>query len=366
MHLPSASDRPYLVAFSTHPELGARSIKKLRALFSNMEGVWRAPEKSLVQSGLTERVTQAVLQVRRTVNPGELMQLLRRLDIGVSVQGDISFPRLLRELPDAPAVLFCKGRISADEPAIAVVGSRKSTPYGRAVTEELVPALVQSGVAIVSGLALGIDSLAHRATLAAGGRTIAVLGSGLDRLTPQANARLAEEIIQRGGAVLSEFPLGTPSYPSNFPIRNRIIAGLALGTLIIEAALDSGSLLTAQAALEYNREVFAIPGDIFRETSQGTNNLIKMGAKVVTAAEDILVELALPARKRVVAARQVVADTPEEALLIPHLSREPRHVDALAKSSKIGIEQVGATLVLMEMKGKVRNVGGNQYVRMSS
>jgi DNA processing protein len=238
------------------------------------------------------------------------------------------------------------------------------SPYGLQVTPEIVCPLAQHGLTIVSGLAIGVDALAHLSALKAHGRTIAVLGTGVDArsLYPTQNRRLAEQIIEQGGAVISEFSIGTPPLKQNFPIRNRIISGLSLGTLVIEAARESGSLITARSALEQNREVFAVPGSAHSPTSAGPNNLLKMGARVVTSATDILDALNIEPRQEIIGKRKITADNLEEAALLPHLSREPRYIDALVKASHLGAPQVMSILTIMEIKGKVRNLGGMQYV----
>jgi DNA processing protein len=356
----------FWVALASDTRIGARSFQKLLARFSTIRAAWTVSERELRAAGLTDPAIAAILSLRTAVNPDEVLRRLRHRDIGVVTCKDSSYPRLLTELPDPPAVLFVRGILPKEMVAVSVVGSRRATSYGRRVTELLVDSLVDRGVVIVSGLALGIDAVAHEATLQAGGTTIAVLGSGLDRITPSSHTALSRAIIAQRGAVISEFPLGTPSFPSNFPVRNRIIAGLSLGTVVIEAAHDSGSLLTAKAALEYNREVFAVPGDIFRETSEGTNTLIAQGAKVVRRVDDILDELSLPARQQAQRARRLLPASPVEESILALLSGEPRHIDTLVKVSNMEIAQLHALLMVMEMKGIVKNVGANQYVRGES
>lgn len=360
----SHDDLPYWAALASEPSIGARSFTKLLARFTSMKEVWHADKTKLAQAGLPPSLIANVLRARAFFDPDRVVSLLRRHDIAVLTLLDKSYPPLLREIADPPGVLFIKGTLADDDLLLAVVGSRKYTHYGARVVETLVPSLVDSNLTIVSGLALGIDSLAHEQTLRSGGRTIAVLAGGLDVIYPSSHHRLAERILESGGLLLSEFPPGTRSYPSNFPVRNRIIAGLSLGTLVIEAATDSGSLLTAKAALDYNREVFAVPGDIFRATSQGVNNLLKMGAKLVTSADDILQELSITKRQVTRHSRRIIPDSPEEAAILALLSAEPTHINRVAQTSKMGVERVGSLLVMMEMKGKVKNVGGNHYVKV--
>jgi DNA processing protein len=276
---------------------------------------------------------------------------------------DAGYPDHLREIADPPPVLYVKGELlSADRWAVAVVGTRRVTAYGRQVVERLVPEMARAGVTIVSGLARGTDALAHRVALEAGGRTLAVLGSGLDRIYPTEHAGLAREIVGRG-ALLSEFPLGTPPDALNFPRRNRIISGLAMGTLVVEAGETSGALITADLALEQGRDVFAVPGSILSPASEGPNRLIKEGAKPVTCAQDILEELNLTAVAQHEAVREALPENETEATLLRLLSSEPLHVDELGRSSALPVAQVSSALTMMELKGLVRQVGGMNYVR---
>jgi len=260
--------------------------------------------------------------------------------------------------------MYIKGTLKPeDEFAVGVVGTRKLTTYGQQVASQISRDLAQAGLTIVSGLAMGIDTLAHLAALEQKTRTIAVIGSSLDRFSifPSQNRSLAEKIAQNG-ALLSEYPVGSAALPHHFPARNRIVSGLSLGTLVVEAPEKSGALITANHALSQNREVFAIPGSIFSDNSAGPNNLIKMGAKLVSNAEDILEELNLKNLTQNIVARQIIAETPEEELILNFLSHEPQPVDKIVQETKMDTSIVNATLSLMEMKGKVKNLGGMQYV----
>ena len=275
---------------------------------------------------------------------------------------DEEFPVLLRELPDPPACLYRRGAPLAQSAAVAVVGSRKATPYGRQSTMDIVAPLAQAGVEIVSGLAFGIDAIAHQTTLDVGGRTVAVLANGLDDVFPRSHRALAREIIAKGGTIVSEFPPGTPALRHHFPIRNRIIAGLSLGTLVVEAAEQSGSLITASLAIGYNRDVFAVPGPITSQVSAGPHGLIRMGAKLVTCADDILSELSLEHLQVEREAKEIAADSEIESALLKQLSRAPVQLDELIRNCQFDAATVSGALLLMEMKGKVRNLGANHYV----
>lgn len=351
----------YYVALNQSLLVGSATFQKLLKRHKSLKKVWEGAD--LFGLGISPKTIGEIRRVRQTIDPDREMEKLKLLDISVVILGDKNYPKLLSEIPDPPALLYYKGQLVPDEVAVAVVGSRKFSSYGESVTEEIVEPLSQAGVTIVSGLALGIDAIAHRVALEAKGRTVGVLGCGLDRVYPVSNQQLAKRIIQSDGAIVSEYPLGTPAYPSHFPVRNRIIAGLSLGTLVVEAAVESGSLLTARSALDYNRQVFAVPGDIHRPTSIGPNNLIKIGAKSITEADEILTELNLKVKTKQQKARAILPSSKEEAILLEHLSQEPIYVDKLKGLSKLETSTVTATLVLMEMKGMVKNLGGGLYVK---
>jgi DNA processing protein len=275
---------------------------------------------------------------------------------------DPDFPPNLREVFNAPPVLYVRGALEKrDEWAVAVVGTRRASVYGKEAAQLLSRGLAQAGVTIVSGLAKGIDTAAHRACLDAGGRTIAVMGCGLDMTYPAENARLAAEIVERG-ALISEYALGTRPEARNFPPRNRIISGLTLGTVVVEADLRSGALITADFAAEQGREVFAVPGSIFARGQRGSNQLIQQGAKMVCNVADVLEELNLTMVSHQAQARAVIPENETESLLLAHLSAEPVHVDTLLRAVQLPIAQVSSTLALMELKGMIRQVGGMNYV----
>jgi DNA processing protein len=272
------------------------------------------------------------------------------------------YPASLRNIADPPPVLYVRGQLMArDEWALAVVGTRRATVYGREVTRSLVSGLAASGVTIVSGLAHGIDTHAHQVALDAGGRTLAVLGSGIDVIYPAENRKLAELIVN-SGAILSEYPLGAQPESGNFPRRNRIISGLSLGVLVVEGTKSSGAMITADYASEQGREIFAVPGSILSPNSAGPNYLIQQGAKLVTTMGDILEELNLTMAAEQAAAREIIPDNETEAVLLRHLSAEPMHVDELGRAAQLPINEVASTLTLMELKGKVRQVGGMNYI----
>ncbi len=268
----------------------------------------------------------------------------------------------LRQIDQPPPVLYTIGELTPqDEWAVAIVGTRKATHYGQQAAEETAAFLAQNGVTVVSGLARGIDSIAHRAALDAGGRTIAVLGSGVDRIYPAENRNLAQTMSSRG-AVISDYPLGTPPEAGNFPPRNRIIAGLSIAVVVVEAGERSGASITANYALEQGREVFAVPGNIYSPQSKGTNRLIRNGAHPLLAPEDLLEVLNLTMVTEHQKARIVLPANAVEAAIFEALGHEPIHVDQIGQQAKLPIEQVSAALTMMELKGMVRQVGGMRYV----
>ncbi len=294
----------------------------------------------------------------------KIKKILKQEGITCLTKDDDEYPKLLKEIYDPPFCLFVRGQIPKNEFMLAVVGPRRYTSYGKQVTEEIVSELARQGITIVSGLAIGIDGIAHGATLKAGGQTVAVLGSGVNKahVQPSQHCNLSEEIIAKNGAVLAEYPPGTVPTKYTFPRRNRIVAGMSLGTLVVEASEESGALITAQCTLDNGRELFAIPQNITSLTSVGVNKLIKNGANVVTSAQDILDALDLRDVKQIITNREIIPASPAEAKLLPHLSREPIHVDALTKLSTLDSPAVNATLTIMEMTGKVRNLGNMMYV----
>jgi DNA processing protein len=286
--------------------------------------------------------------------------------VGVVVWGDADYPARLQGISSAPPVLYLRGRLEAgDDAAVAIVGSRHATAYGEAVARELGMELSRRGLTIVSGLARGIDAAAHRGALAAGGRTLAVLGSGLEEIYPPEHRGLADEVAASGG-LLSEFPLQTPPLRPNFPRRNRIISGLSLGVVVVEAGVGSGALITAHHALDQGREVFAVPGRVHARYSEGCNRLIKAGAKLVENWEDVFVELVptLKGRRRARPAEPPRVDlTSDEQRLFDLLADEPLHIDQLIVKSGWGGGRVASVLVGLEMKGVIRQVKGKVFER---
>lgn len=277
------------------------------------------------------------------------------MDFSILTLQDRAYPALLREIQDPPPKLWVWGRLPSHFPAVAIVGARKASAYGRATAEQFATALAAAGLWIVSGLALGTDSAAHRGALSAGGRTVAVLGSGLDRIYPPENQSLAGEIVDRGGVVLSEFERDTEPAPYRFPQRNRIISGLSRAVLVVEAGEKSGALITARLAAEQGREVFVIPHDISRESGRGCLRLIKEGATAVGEPEEILDTLGIEAET----SRTRGGSETEKELL--SLLAEPRHIDEIARAIAKPISEVSTLLTHYELRGLVRNFGNGIF-----
>jgi DNA processing protein len=275
---------------------------------------------------------------------------------------DELYPTRLKEIDQPPPVLYLRGELTTEDSwAVAVVGTRRVSAYGRQVAEEVASFLATNGVTVISGLARGVDAIAHQSALKAGGRTIAVLGCGVDRIYPPENAQLAEKIMT-GGALVSDYAPGTPPDAANFPPRNRIISGLSTATVIVEAGETSGALITAQFAVDQGREVFAVPGNIYAPQSKGTNRLIAQGAHPMLSVRDLLDVLNLTRVTEQRFVRKVLPADETESKLMSVLTHEPLHMDEIRNQTGLPIERVSATLVMMELKGMVRQVGGMNYV----
>jgi DNA processing protein len=296
------------------------------------------------------------------------MSTLQGASITVVTIADPEYPSLLREIHNPPAVLYLKGKLQHDAtPTVAIVGSRRATHYGKTVADKLALALADAGIIVVSGLARGIDTTAHQGALKAG-NTYAVLGSGLDIIYPNENVKLAQAISEQG-ALISEYPLGTPPDARHFPARNRIISGLSLGTVVIEAQETSGSLITADFALEQNREVFAVPGSIMAPTSRGCHRLLKQGAKLVENVEDILEEIGLhrhsvtPSADLQLTLTDAVGLSDTQKEIIEHLGFEPRHLDELVRETGRSLGVILSQLIQLELSGLIKALPGRYYVR---
>ncbi|MCI0520893.1 MAG: DNA-processing protein DprA [Chloroflexi bacterium] len=355
-------ERLYWIGFNKVKGIGAARMRSLLAYFGSAESAWRAPLAELRRAGLGEKLAESVAHTRTTLDLEKYWAALQERGIQALVWEDTAYPRRLKEIDQPPPVLYVRGQVSdEDDWAVAVVGTRRITAYGRQVAEEVAGLLARSGVTVVSGLARGVDAVAHLAALNAGRRTIAVLGNGLDQIYPPEHRAMAEKIVHQG-ALISDYAPGTPPDKVNFPPRNRIISGLALAVVVIEAGERSGALITAQFAAEQGREVFAVPGSITAPQSAGCNRLIQQGARPLLDTREVLQALDLNALHEKRSVRIALPADEVEAKLLGGLSRQPVHVDDLRAALDLPIEKVSAALALMELKGMVRQVGGMHYV----
>jgi DNA processing protein len=356
-------ERAYWVALNKVSGIGAVRMAALLALCGTAEAIWHASIHTLRSANLDRRTLENLLQARRDLDIAAEWARVEQFGVQVITLLDDAYPTNLRQIEMPPPLLFLRGNLlPSDEWAIGIVGTRRASVYGREVAHTLGRDLAGAGITVVSGLALGVDTVAHRAALEAGGRTLAVLGSGVDQIYPPDNRGLAQQIMQQG-ALISEYPLGTRPDASNFPPRNRIISGLSRGVVIAEASTRSGALITAKFAAEQGRDVFAVPGSILHPGSAGCNTLIQQGATPLLAAQDILTQLQLDQVAAHAAARAVIAADPQEAAILAHLDREPCHLDDLVRRSALPAPDVAGLLTMMELKGLVRQVGTRTYVR---
>jgi len=357
-------ERKYWVAFSRISRIGSVRAGLLQSHFSSMEEAWKASAAELMAAGLDRGTVTSVVNSRSSIDPDAEVEGLQKANIKAYCWLDDEYPARLREVDDKPPVLYVRGNLLPDDEwALAIVGTRRATPYGRQAAEHFASDLSRHRITIVSGLARGIDAVAHRAALAAGGRTIAVLACGLDLVYPPEHAKLAQEIMQHG-CLLSDYPPGTQPRSEYFPRRNRILSAISLGVLVVEGDVDSGALITARIALDQNREVFAVPGSIYSPTYRGANKLIQDGeAKLVAIAADILEELNLTMATHQLELREVLPADPTEARLLKVISNQPIHIDEVQRASGLPIATVSGALAMLELKGMVKQIGPMNFVR---
>jgi len=345
--------------------LGATKIKRLIDEFGSAHAIIEADRQTLAQL-LGDTIADRILKCTQDPAVRRNLEKIAQLKVKYFIYGEENYPQRLRNIPAPPPVLFYYGELKVqDERAVAVVGTRRPSPDGVFMAEKIARGLAEAGVTVVSGLATGIDSIAHRAALAAGGRTIAVLGNGPDMIYPPQNRKLARQIV-RQGAVMTEFPPGTRPERYNFPRRNRIISGLSLGVVMVEGGADSGALITANHALEQGREVFAVPGSPTRKTTAGNNKLLKDGAIPITSAEEILEALKIPSVSvdKISATEQKIKKLSGAAkILFENLSHEPIHIDDLARRCKMDTAFALSALFSLEIEGLVKQLPGKRFVR---
>lgn len=355
-------DKRFWVGFNLVRGVGAVRLRALIDHFGDAASAWRGAPADLRAAGLGSKLIERLLEVRAGVDLDRLWEKITAQGIQILTWEDEAYPPRLKEIEQPPPVLYLRGTfLPEDSFAVAMVGTRGITHYGRQITEELAGFLAANGITVISGLARGVDATAHSSALKAGGRTLAVLGCGVDRIYPPENRALAEQMLTRGG-LLSDYAPGTAPDSANFPPRNRIISGLSLAVIVIEAGETSGALITAEFAAEQGREVFAVPGSILAPQSKGTNRLIQQGALPLLEPQDLLQALNLTRVGAQKAARRVLPADTVEVQVLETLGTEPLHIDEIRNRSGLSVEKVSAALVMMELKGLVRQVGGMHYV----
>jgi len=356
------AERAYIVAFQHVPYLGPFALGRLREVFGSAEAAWAADSRRL-RGVIPERAATSLESVRMELDVNKVMADLERHGIGAVTIDDAAYPELLRQIHLPPPVLFVRGTLlETDRDAVAIVGTRQISPYGRTVTGDIATGLAQSGVTVVSGMAIGVDGVAHQAALDAGGRTIAVLGSGLRQVYPAEHRRLAERIAEQG-AVISDYLPDTKPDARNFPARNRIISGLSRGVVVTEAPEKSGALITVDFAADQGRDVCAVPGPIGASKSAGCNRLIRDGAFLVRSAQDVLDDLGIGKTPEQLAVQQALPLGEPERIVLGVMSGEPRHIDDICDAANLPVFQVTSVLTMLELQGLVKDAGAGHYVR---
>ena len=365
------------IALNMTPGVGPRVATKLLEAFGSPENVFHARRRQLEALRIKPETIESIIARELDARAAVELDRVKKLGGDILILDDGSYPEILREIADPPITLYVRGDWEAcfSLPCVAVIGSRLCSTYGTNATEMLSRDLASRGICIVSGLARGIDTTAHRGAMRGGGKTVGVLGTGIDGAYPKENARLIREILDSGGAVVSQFPLGTPPLKDNFPYRNRIISGLSLGVLIVEASERSGSLITARLAMEQNREVMAVPGNITSANSYGTNYLIKSGAKLVQQWQDVVAELPSEISAAILPPKVEEEGECDKDPTPPDLSQderkiwtllsydEPLHIDVLLQSSGMSFGDLNTALVALDIRDMIRVLPGKNYAK---
>jgi DNA processing protein len=358
----SADARKYWLGFAQTPFIGPARLRRLVDHFGDAERAWNAAPGEL-HAVLDERSIESLIRTRGRLSLEREMERIDRAGIAVLTVADPDYPRLLAQIPSPPPVLYVRGSLLPDDAlAVAVVGTRRSTHYGREVTGRIAAGLAEAGVTVVSGLARGIDAAAHHASLKAGGRTIAVLGSGVDIIYPSEHRGLADAIIENGALVSDYAPGRKPDAP-NFPARNRIISGLSLGVIVVEAPNRSGALITVDFAADQGRYVFVVPGSVLSDNSAGCHRLLRDGARAVTSADDVLDDLRIGQRREHAAVQQALPLTDGERRLMNHINADPQHIDEIVAAANIPVSEGLALISMLELKGIIRDAGARHFVR---
>jgi DNA processing protein len=352
----------YLVALHSIEGLGNVRLKRLLDAFEDPKIIWQTKENELSKFGIPEKSLIFLKQAKQNLNPEEYFEQITKKGIKILTWFDEDYPESLRQIDGPPIILYYFGQFKEeDKNSVAVVGTRKITGYGGLVTEKFSSELAQAGLTIVSGLASGVDTVAHQSALKADGRTIAILGGGLNKIFPSSNFSLAREIAEGRGVVATEFPPDYPSMAGNFPARNRIVAGLCLGVLVTEAAEDSGSLITARLGIEQGKEVFAVPGPITSSLSNGTAYLIKQGARIVTSSEEVLEGIGWESRMKSARSEVQLVNLSDLEQAILGCLAENKHIDEICRQLKKPSFEVSGSLIKLEIAGVVKNLGAGNY-----
>jgi len=358
----------YWLAWNKISDIGPKRFYKLLEFFGSTDAAWKAKSGEISKIlNLSPKISSRLFEEKNNIIPEREVEVIHKNKVNVLTIEDALYPENLKTIHYPPPVLYFKGTIlESDKNSISIVGSRKATYYGKMVAEKLSKDLALAGLTIISGMARGIDTAAHKGALSVSGRTIAVLGCGIDHIYPPENRRLAQE-IQESGAVISEFSLSTLPERQNFPRRNRVISGLSLGTVVVEAAEKSGALITADFALEQGREVFAIPGNINSPLSNGSHNLIKQGAKLVENYQDILEEIHIVLPQKT-AIKEMVKEntflTKEEKIIYQVITKEPTQIDDIIGVSKLSAGKVSEVLLNLELKDLIKEIEGKRFIKL--
>lgn len=357
----------YWLAWNKIPDIGPKRFYKLLEYFGSVENAWQAKSGEISKIlNLSSKISSRLFEEKNNIIPERELDSVYKYKVNVLTIEDALYPKNLKTIHYPPPVLYFKGTIvKADKNSISIVGSRKATYYGKMVAEKLSKDLTLAGLTIISGMARGIDTAAHKGALSVNGRTIAVFGCGIDHIYPPENRRLAQE-MQESGAIISEFPLSTLPERQNFPRRNRIISGLSLGTVVVEAAEKSGALITADFALDQGREVFAIPGNINSPLSDGSHNLIKQGAKLVNNYQDILEEIHIVLSQKADEKEMVKENTSlteEEKIIYRLITKEPIQIDEIIDTSNLSAGKVSEILLNLELRDLIKEIEGKRFIK---
>lgn len=356
------NEREALIILSSYVPFGPRRLKLLGQFYGSFKKALKGSPAKLLAVGISEKLVAGFEKHKREFNLQNYLRELAKNQIYISVPGDKDYPKNLVEIDDPPAILYIKGKIlPQDRLSVAIVGTRKPTSYGREIAANFASALAQMGITVVSGLARGVDTVAHKSAISVGGRTIAVLGGGLDRIYPSENLNLVRKIVSGFGAIVSEFPLGLPPLRHNFPQRNRIVSGLSKAVVVVEGTMKSGTLHTVNSAVSQNREVFAVPGPITSKVSEAPNYLIKNGSNIALAPQDIIEFLGIDSAKEKVSFLASLPEGENEKAIFSLLDSGELHMDEIVRKLKMQTSQVSATLTIMEMKGLIKNLGEGMY-----